>query len=118
MASTALFTDELLWRVKGMVGRTDYTTLVPMRTDQGYVSLVNYSVSPSASSPFPLISPLSSLSRGLRGYRTTRHLVLVDVAGREARRFVTKEKKKKDVDKKQTRKKMMARDTSEKHLRA
>jgi hypothetical protein len=37
MASTALSTDELLWRMKGTVGRTDYTTLVPMRPDQGYI---------------------------------------------------------------------------------
>jgi hypothetical protein len=37
MASTALSTDELLWRVKGTVGRTDCTTPVLMRPNQGYV---------------------------------------------------------------------------------
>lgn len=40
MASAALSTDELLWQVKGTVGRTDYSSPVPMHPDQGYVSLV------------------------------------------------------------------------------
>jgi hypothetical protein len=52
MASATLPTDELLWWVKGTVGRADYSTIVRMRPNSGYVSLV--------SSPFlPLFSVLS-----------------------------------------------------------
>jgi hypothetical protein len=40
MASTSLPTDKLLRRVKGTVGKADYFFVVPMRPDQGYVSLV------------------------------------------------------------------------------
>jgi hypothetical protein len=42
MASIILSTDELLRQVKGTLGRTDYTTPVPMHPDQGYVSLVSF----------------------------------------------------------------------------
>jgi hypothetical protein len=41
IASAALSTNELLQRVKGTVGRVDYSTVVPMRPEQGYVSLVS-----------------------------------------------------------------------------
>ena len=54
MASAALLTDELLRRVKGTVGKADYSVVVPMRPEQGYVSLVN----PLFLSIFFLISPL------------------------------------------------------------
>jgi hypothetical protein len=40
--SAALSTDELLRRVMGMVGKVDYTVVVPMRPDQGYMSLVSF----------------------------------------------------------------------------
>jgi hypothetical protein len=42
MASDSLSTDELLRRVKGTVGKTDYFAIVPMRPDEGYVSLVSF----------------------------------------------------------------------------
>jgi hypothetical protein len=41
MALAALTTDDLLKRVKGMVGKADYTVPVPMRPERGYVSLVH-----------------------------------------------------------------------------
>jgi hypothetical protein len=41
MASAALSTDELLWWVKGTVGKADYSVVVSMRPEQGYVSLVS-----------------------------------------------------------------------------
>jgi hypothetical protein len=41
MASAALSTDELLRRVKGTVGKADYSVVVPMHPEQGYVSLVS-----------------------------------------------------------------------------
>jgi hypothetical protein len=41
MASDALSTDELLWRMKGTVGKADYSAVVPMCPEQGYVSLVS-----------------------------------------------------------------------------
>jgi hypothetical protein len=41
MASAALPTDELLQWVKGTVGKADYSDVVPMRPEQGYVSLVS-----------------------------------------------------------------------------
>jgi hypothetical protein len=41
MASAALSTDEVLRRVKGTVGKADYSAVVPMRAEQGYVSLVS-----------------------------------------------------------------------------
>jgi hypothetical protein len=44
MASDALSTDELLRRVKGMVGKADYIVPVSMRTEQGYVSLVSFAL--------------------------------------------------------------------------
>jgi hypothetical protein len=40
--SAALSTDELLWWVMGMVGKVDYTAVISMRPDQGYVSLVSF----------------------------------------------------------------------------
>jgi hypothetical protein len=40
MALVAFPTDELLWWVKGTVGRADYFAIVPMCLDQGYVSLM------------------------------------------------------------------------------
>jgi hypothetical protein len=40
MASTALSTEELLRQVKGTAGKADYSAIVPMRLEQGYVSLV------------------------------------------------------------------------------
>jgi hypothetical protein len=33
MASAALSTDELLWRVKGMLGKEDYSAVEPMRPE-------------------------------------------------------------------------------------
>ena len=41
MASDAFSTDELLRRVKGMAGKADYSAVVPMRPEEGYVSLVS-----------------------------------------------------------------------------
>jgi hypothetical protein len=41
MASIALSTDELLWQVKEIAGKADYSVVVPMRPEQGYVSLVS-----------------------------------------------------------------------------
>jgi hypothetical protein len=41
MASAALPTDELLRRVKGTVEKADYSVVVLMRPEQGYVSLVS-----------------------------------------------------------------------------
>jgi hypothetical protein len=41
MASDALSTDELLRQVKGMVGKADYSAVVPMHPEEGYVSLVS-----------------------------------------------------------------------------
>lgn len=41
MASATLTTDDLLKRVKGTVGKVDYTAPVPMRLERGYVSLVS-----------------------------------------------------------------------------
>jgi hypothetical protein len=40
MASTALSTEELLRQVKGTTGKADYSAIVSMRPEQGYVSLV------------------------------------------------------------------------------
>jgi hypothetical protein len=97
------------------VGKADYTVVIPMRPDQGYVCLVHLWFFPcfqSSSCLAPLI-----LSQGLRGFRSARHPVPEDAAGREARRLVAEEKKK-DADKKQARKKMLARDALEKHRRA
>jgi hypothetical protein len=42
MSSPALSTNELLRRVKGTVGKEDYTVPIPMRPEQGYVSLVSF----------------------------------------------------------------------------
>ena len=42
MALAALSTNELLQQVKGTVGEANYTTAVPMRPDQGYMSLVSF----------------------------------------------------------------------------
>lgn len=44
MTSAALSTDELLRRVKGMVGKAGYTVPVPMHTEQGYVSLASFAL--------------------------------------------------------------------------
>jgi hypothetical protein len=41
MASIALPTDKLLLRVKGTVGKVDYSIVVSMHPDQGYVFLVS-----------------------------------------------------------------------------
>jgi hypothetical protein len=41
MALATLPTDELLRQVKGMVGKADYSVVVPMHPDQGYVSLMS-----------------------------------------------------------------------------
>jgi hypothetical protein len=41
MASDALSTDELLRRVKGIVGKMDYSAVVPMCPEQGYMSLAS-----------------------------------------------------------------------------
>jgi hypothetical protein len=41
MASVALPTDKLLRRVKGTVGKADYSVVMPMHPKQGYVSLVS-----------------------------------------------------------------------------
>jgi hypothetical protein len=41
MSSTVLPTDELLRRVKGAVGKVDYSTVILMRPNQGYMSLVS-----------------------------------------------------------------------------
>lgn len=46
MASTVLPTDELPRWVKGTVGKADYSIVVPMRPDQGYVSLVSLRLLP------------------------------------------------------------------------
>jgi hypothetical protein len=44
MASDALYTDELLTWVKGTVGKTDYSAVVVMCPEPGYVSLVSFLV--------------------------------------------------------------------------
>jgi hypothetical protein len=44
MSSAALSTDELLRWVKGTVGKADYTAIVLMHPDQGYVSLVSLQI--------------------------------------------------------------------------
>jgi hypothetical protein len=44
MASDTLSTDELLTWVKGTVGKTDYSAVVVMRPEPGYVSLVSFLV--------------------------------------------------------------------------
>jgi hypothetical protein len=54
----------------------------------------------------------------MRGFRTTRRLVLEDAADREARRLVAEEKKKKDKEKKRACKKMLACDALEKRSRS
>jgi hypothetical protein len=41
MASTALSIDKLLRWVKGTVGKADYSAVVVMRPESGYVSLVS-----------------------------------------------------------------------------
>jgi hypothetical protein len=41
MASAALSIDELLRRVKRIVGKADYSIVVPMHPEQGYVSLMS-----------------------------------------------------------------------------
>jgi hypothetical protein len=62
MASAALSTDELLQRVKGMVGKADYTTVVSMHPGQGYVSLMSLRFLPL----FPVLSFLSYPSHPFR----------------------------------------------------
>lgn len=62
MASAALSTDELLQRVKGMVGKADYTAVVPTHPDQGYVSLMSLRFLPL----FPVLSFLSYPSHPFR----------------------------------------------------
>lgn len=42
MTLAALSIDEVLKRVKGMVGKANYTVLVPMRPKLGYVSLASH----------------------------------------------------------------------------
>jgi hypothetical protein len=44
MASDALSTNELLRQVKGTVGKTDYSAVVVMRPEPGYMSLVSFLV--------------------------------------------------------------------------
>jgi hypothetical protein len=44
MASDALSTDELLQRVKGTLGKTDYSAVVVMRPEPNYVSLLSFLV--------------------------------------------------------------------------
>jgi hypothetical protein len=56
MALAALSTNELLQQVKGTVGEANYTTAVPMRPDQGYVSLVSFLISSSFLLPFSCAS--------------------------------------------------------------
>jgi hypothetical protein len=100
MASVALPTDELLRRVKGTVGKADYSVVVPMRPEQGYVSLVSLLFCQCfwffPSSHLTSSSPL----HGLRGFRTARPLVLEDTDARVVRRLVAEAKKKKDEEKK------------------
>jgi hypothetical protein len=52
MALAALSTNKLLQQVKGRVGEADYIAVVPMRPDQGYVSLVSFLISSSFLLPF------------------------------------------------------------------
>jgi hypothetical protein len=42
LATAAISTDKLLRWVKGTVGKANYTVVVPMRPDQGYMSLVRF----------------------------------------------------------------------------
>jgi hypothetical protein len=51
MASAALSTDVLLQRVKGTVGKADYTVIVQMRPNQCYMSLVSLRFLPLFWSP-------------------------------------------------------------------
>jgi hypothetical protein len=117
MASAALPTDELLQWVKGTVGKADYSDVVPMRPEQGYVSLVSplflsmFSVFPS--SWLTSSSPL----QGLRGFWTTRTSVPKDATAREVCRLEA-EAKKKDEEKKRACKKMLARNSLEKRCRS
>jgi hypothetical protein len=73
MASTALSTDELLRRVKGTVGKADYSVVVPMRPEQGYVSLVSPLFFVFVFSFFLFLSVLPScpFRQRLRGFWTT-----------------------------------------------
>jgi hypothetical protein len=69
MALAALSTNELLKRIKGAMGKADYTIPVIMRLEQGYVSMV----SPGPfSSTFALISLSQSVLLSIRrGYGGT-----------------------------------------------
>lgn len=62
MASDALSIGELLRGVKGMVGKADYTAVVPTHPDQGYVSLMSLRFLPL----FPVLSFLSYPSHPFR----------------------------------------------------
>jgi hypothetical protein len=44
MASDALSTDKILRQVKGTMGKTDYSAMVVMCPEPGYVSLVSFLV--------------------------------------------------------------------------
>jgi hypothetical protein len=55
---TTLSTDELLKRIKGAMGKADYTIPVVMRPEQGYVS-------PMSPEPFASAFALISLSQSV-----------------------------------------------------
>jgi hypothetical protein len=85
MASTALSIGKLLRRVKGMVGNADYTTPIPMRPDQGYVSLVTFRLPFHFSLSFLTHPSFSTHLQGLRGYQTTWPPVPEDAASQTQR---------------------------------
>jgi hypothetical protein len=119
MASAALSTDEFLWWVKGTVGKADYSVVVPMSPEQGYMSLVSPLFFVFVFSSCCLCLTFSSPFQGLRGYQTARPQVSKDVAAREVRRLAAEEKKRnKDEAKKWACKKMLAHNSLEKRRRA
>jgi hypothetical protein len=117
MASATLLTDELLRRVKGTVGKVDYSVMVSMRPEQGYVSLVSALFSLYFRFLPSLLLSFSSPLQGRQSFRTARPPVSEDAIAREVCRLAA-EAKKKDGEKKRACKKMLAHNSLEKRCRA
>jgi hypothetical protein len=115
MASDALSTDKLLQQVKGTVGKADYSAVVLMRPEQGYVFLASLLfLFLSLASSFLSQSYLLVSQQELRGFLTARPPVPEDAAANEVHWLAAKEQKqKKDEAKRRARKKMVAHDVME-----
>jgi hypothetical protein len=101
------------------VTKADYSVMVLMHPEQGYVS----QVSPLFLSMFSVFSLISSYllisSTGAMGFLDRQTPIPEDAAAREVRQLATEEKKrKKDKEKKRARMKMLASDSLEKCHRA